>query len=117
MKREAILLSGPRRSGTSKLPGALSRFSADLSASLIVAEEGVNASGSSGHVDVDSLHEWLPNHYGTGWGDLRSLPEYWGGSEETGPFRHKILFVVCRKLRESPLWVLKEVRMCRWLPL
>jgi len=117
MDKNAIVVLGMHRSGTSALTGVLTLLGADPGPSLIPAVEGINPKGFWEHKEIVSIHDQLLEEYGTSWDDGTSLPSGWWLSSITMTARNKIISIVRRDFSASPLWIIKDPRMCRLLPL
>lgn len=117
MKQSSLLILGMHRSGTSALTGMLSHLGTNPGPSLIPAGEQVNPKGFWEHAEITALDEELLNHFGLGWDDARLLPEKWWASDDILPIRQKLLAVLQRDFGDSGLWILKDPRLCRLLPL
>lgn len=116
-EQRCILVLGMHRSGTSALTGALSLLGADPGSSLLPAKEGVNPKGFWEHAEIVAIHERLLDSLGSSWHDERSLPDKWWQSVAAAPFRERLLTVLQRDFSLSPLWIVKDPRLCRLLPL
>lgn len=114
--RRCLIVLGMHRSGTSALTGALSLLGVDLGKSLIPAHAAINAKGHWEHRDIVEIHERLLGALGSSWHDERPLPENWWRAERIVPFRQELLAILHRDFSESPLWGIKDPRMCRLLP-
>lgn len=117
MGTSAIIVLGMHRSGTSALAGMLSLAGADPGPSLIPAEEGVNPKGFWEHEGIVDIHERLLEAIGSSWNDDRPLPEGWWRRADVEIFRNELLDTLSRDFSHSKLWVLKDPRICRLLPL
>lgn len=117
MGSKCIIVLGMHRSGTSALTGVLSMLGPDPGPSLMPAQEGMNPKGFWEHEDIVAIHDRLLEAMGSFWHDERDLPENWWQSPVVIPFRHEVIEVLRRDFGQSPLWILKDPRMCRLLPL
>lgn len=113
----ALLILGMHRSGTSALAGVLSLAGADPGPSLIPPADGINPKGFWEHREVVAIHEQLLGALGTAWHDDRPLPEKWWLRPEILAFRTQLIDVVRRDFAQSPIWILKDPRLCRLIPL
>lgn len=117
MGSECIIVLGMHRSGTSALTGMLSMLGPDPGPSLMPAQEEMNPKGFWEHEDIVAIHDRLLEAIGSFWHDERDLPENWWQSPVVIPFRREVMEVLRRDFGQSPLWILKDPRMCRLLPL
>lgn len=117
MTNNAIIVLGMHRSGTSALTGTLSLLGADPGSSLLPAKEGVNPKGFWEHAEIVSIHERLLEALGSSWHDERPLPDKWWQSAAIAPFRESLRAVLQRDFSRSALWIVKDPRLCRLLPL
>lgn len=113
----ALLVLGMHRSGTSALTGALSLAGANPGPSLMPAVAEVNPKGFWEHQEIVAIHENLLAALNSGWDDERPLPDGWWDSQKVLPFRSELLAILRRDFSASPLWLLKDPRLCRLLPL
>jgi hypothetical protein len=116
LKNRAIMVLGMHRSGTSAFTGVLSLMGVDLGARLLPASSS-NPSGHWEHEEVVSVHDSLLMALGTKWDDPRALPAGWLKSEPAAAHREKLLEIIVRDFAGSPLWALKDPRLCKLLPL
>jgi hypothetical protein len=116
-RNSALLVLGMHRSGTSALAGMLSLCGADPGPSLMPGVAGVNPKGFWEHQEIVAIHERLLGMLHSAWDDERPLPSSWWQLPEVAVFRDEILTVLRRDFAASPLWLLKDPRLCRLLPL
>ena len=116
LKNRAIMVLGMHRSGTLAFTGALSLMGVDLGPSLLPASS-TNQSGYWEHSEVVSVHDRLLMALGSSWDDLSPLPARWWESEPAAPYRAMLLEILARDFAASPLWALKDPRLCRLMPL
>lgn len=105
------------RSGTSALTGVLSLLGIHPSDSLLPAREGINPKGFWEHADIVSIHDQLLEVFGSSWDDESPLPNEWWLSPLATSFRNRIISVLRRDFCNPSLWLIKDPRMCRLLPL
>ena len=117
MGSKCLIVLGMHRSGTSALTGMLSMLGLDPGTSLMPAQEEMNPKGFWEHGDIVAVHERLLTTLGSFWHDERDLPKNWWQLPEVAPFRREVIEVLRRDFGQSPLWILKDPRMCRLLPL
>jgi hypothetical protein len=116
LKNRAIIVLGMHRSGTSAFTGVLGLLGVDLGPKLMPASPA-NEAGYWEHQEIVALHERLLAALGSSWDDPSRLPAGWWKLDAVAPFRRKLLEIIARDFADSPLWALKDPRMCRLLPL
>lgn len=112
----ALIVLGMHRSGTSALTGILGLLGADLGPSL----EPPSADNQKGYFEntkAVSLNERLLTALGSAWSDVKPLPDRWWDSQTARAFADEIKTVIAGDFGSSPLWALKDPRMCRLSPL
>lgn len=114
-QRCAILVLGMHRSGTSALTRVLGLAGAALPRTPMGASDH-NARGFFESVPVYHLHEELLSELGSSWDDLSPLPEGWAASAPAQRFADRMADVVREEYGSSPLFVLKDPRLCRLVP-
>ncbi len=112
-----IIVLGMHRSGTSALTGVLSILGINPGSVLSPAIEDVNPKGFWEHSEIVSIHDQLLDVFGSSWDDELPLPALWWTSPRVIPFRNKIVSVLRRDFGNLPVWLIKDPRMCRLLPL
>lgn len=117
MRSKCLIVLGMHRSGTSALTGVLSLLGIHSGDSLQPAMEGVNPKGFWEHAEIISIHAQLLELFGSSWDDENPLPQQWSQSPLTIAIRNKIISVLRRDFGNLPLWLIKDPRMCRLLPL
>jgi len=116
LKNRAIIVLGMHRSGTSAFAGVLSLLGVDLGSNLLPAS-ATNQSGYWEHEEVVNIHDQLLMALGSSWDDPAPLPAGWLTSEPVAGCRERLLGVIRRDFAASPLWAIKDPRLCRLLPL
>jgi hypothetical protein len=114
--REAILVVGTHRSGTSVFTGLLQLAGVYLGDDLLEAQPD-NPRGFFEHRGVYEIHETLLRHLGSGWYDIRSLPDGWTSTDHAVTATEQILAILAGSHFGSPPWGIKDPRICRLLPL
>ena len=115
--RRALFVVGMHRSGTSALTGVLQLLGVELGGNLLPARAGVNDKGFFEHEDIYRLHNGLLEALGSAWDDVAPLPPQWLAAPETRRIREELAQIVRRDFGATPLWGLKDPRLCRTLPL
>jgi glycosyltransferase involved in cell wall biosynthesis len=115
-KRRALLVLGMHRSGTSAIARTLSLLGAELPSRLVEPRfDNVKGFWESG--DLIALHDRVLESAGTSWEDFAPFPASWHASDAAEGFRQEILAVLRRDFATSPLFVIKDPRICRLVPL
>lgn len=117
MGNKCIIVLGMHRSGTSALTGMLSMLGPDPGPSLMPAHKEINPKGFWEHADIVAIHDRLLGALGSFWHDERALPDNWWQFSIVSSFRRELFEVLRRDFDQSPLWILKDPRLCRLLPL
>ena len=112
-----IVVLGMHRSGTSALTGVLSLLGIDPGNSLLPAMEDVNPKGFWEHAEIVSIHNQFLEAFSSSWDDESSLPNQWWNSSLVADFRNRIIAILRRDFSNQPIWIIKDPRMCRLLPL
>jgi glycosyltransferase involved in cell wall biosynthesis len=114
-QRICLLVLGMHRSGTSAMTRVISLLGADLPRALL----GEGPGNEAGHWEPAPLvthHDWLLEQLASRWDDWRKLdPAVFPPSlrEEAGRKFHTL---VDEEYGASPLFVLKDPRICRFVP-
>ena len=116
-RRRAILVLGMHRSGTSVLTGMLAALGAFPGRRLIAADPSTNPTGFWEDEEIVRLNDGLLEYLGTRWDDCSVLPVDWMSQSFVRGARERMLSVVQREFEGRPLWVIKDPRLCRLLPL
>ena len=115
--RSALLVAGMHRSGTSALTRVLSYLGADLPENLAPALPNNNETGFWESVDLMILHDDLLKSAGSSWNDWTTFNPDWHKSDVGKQFKYNIQSVVRNDFGDSSLFVVKDPRICRFLPL
>ena len=115
--RKALLVLGMHRSGTSSITGVLSLLGAELPANLLPAVEGNNERGFWESADLMEIHNNILKSVGMTWSDVGAFPRGWEKSAPAAAYRKQILDFLEKNFSDSPLFVIKDPRICRLLPL
>jgi hypothetical protein len=111
-ERLAIVVLGMHRSGTSALTRVLSLLGCDLPKNLMGAYE----SNSTGHWEstaICNLNDAILKAAGSRWDDWRELDPDWLRSPQADEFRQAARATLVDEFGVSPLFVLKDPRICR----
>lgn len=112
----AILVLGMPRSGTSAVTRVLNLHGASLSEKLLPAAKP-NPKGFFESADALAIHEQLLEAMGRTWYDIAEMPEGWLDFPETHEAQRDLEALVKRDYLDKKIWVIKEPRMCRLVPL
>ncbi len=114
--RVAIVIVGMHRSHTSALTRVLSLLGADLPQALMGAGRG----NKTGHWEPQRLvkyHDHLLAELGSRWYDWRSLDLRLLPPEKREEIEHNISNLIIKEFGTSRLFLLKDPRICRFVPL
>lgn len=114
--KNAILVAGMHRSGTSALTRVFSLLGADLPKRLAPALPNNNETGFWESVDLMVEHDALLASAGSFWNDWTEFNPDWYASAEAGKYKKIIGDIVRQDFAESSLFVIKDPRICRFLP-
>ena len=103
------------RSGTSALTNVLALAGAELPAHLMQPNHA-NVRGFFESEAIYQLHEEMLESLGSSWHDLSPLPAGWESSALANQFKERFLEIVKEQYQASPLFVLKDPRICRLVP-
>lgn len=113
----ALVVLGMHRSGTSATGGVINLLGVDFGKRLYQAQVNVNEKGFWEHQAIVDLHDELLLELASRWDDPRLLPEGWHTQPSLQQFRARLAKIIAADFAGSPLWGLKDPRMCRLLPL
>jgi len=113
----SLVVLGIHRSGTSALAGVLSLLGIELGDALMPAMEGINPKGFWEHAEIVSIHDQLLDVLGSSWDDESPLPDQWWHSSLVAPLRDRIISILRRDFGNLPVWLIKDPRTCRLLPM
>lgn len=117
-RRRAIVVLGMHRSGTSALTGLCRTLGATVGpAKKLIEPSRFNERGFFEVWDFVRLHNRLLREFGLHWSDPAPLPDFWESDLRIAAFREELASMVERYLADAPLWVVKDPRLCRLLPL
>ena len=114
--KKCLLIVGMHRGGTSSLAGALSKLGVELGSSLMPAREGENERGYFEHLQIYDVHVGLLRKLGYSWDDIRPLPESALLAPAVDPFRGRLREILGGDFGDSPLWGVKDPRLCKLIP-
>lgn len=114
--KNAILVAGMHRSGTSALTRVFSLLGADLLKRLALALPNNNEKGFWESVDLMIEHDALLESAGSFWSDWTEFNPDWYASAEATKYKKLIGEIVQADFAASTLFVIKDPRICRFLP-
>ncbi|TPL80666.1 hypothetical protein FJ948_28705 [Mesorhizobium sp. B2-3-12] len=115
-KRTCIMVLGMHRSGTSALTRAISLLGAELPKNLL----GANPSNPAGHWEPErliELHDQMLAEAGSSWDDWRAFDPSDLGAARLRFYKAEIARLIDKEYGSAPLFVLKEPRISRFVPL
>jgi hypothetical protein len=113
--RVALVVLGMHRSGTSALAGILGLRGATLPKTQIPPSSR-NPRGFFESEVLYALHDELLRDAGTGWDDLRPLPDGWIDTPEGVAWTARLARAATGEYGAATPWVLKDPRLCRLVP-
>ena len=114
--RQAILILGMHRSGTSALAGAATAMGAASPKTLLPA----SAANPRGYFESEPLvvaHADLLAAAGSSWHDWRQIDPRWMLSQASRRHRSRLTALLSDEFGEAPLFVVKDPRICRFVPM
>ena len=114
--KHAILVAGMHRSGTSALTRVFSLLGADLPKRLASALPNNNETGFWESVDLMIEHDALLESAGSFWSDWTEFNPDWYASTAATKYKKIIGDIVQADFADSSLFVIKDPRICRFLP-
>jgi GT2 family glycosyltransferase len=113
--RRALIVLGMHRSGTSALTRVLNLVGADLPGRLLEPRPD-NELGYWESAELMETHDRLLASAGSSWQDFSAFPASWFKSDLARGYRQEVLTVLRREFGSSPLFVVKDPRICRLVP-
>ena len=114
--RRAILILGMHRSGTSALTRLISEFGPTLPANLMPADAN-NEAGYWESLPINQALEEILYAAGSSWDDWRPFDPNWHLRPASADAVRGLKRAIESEYRSSPLFVLKDPRLCRLVPL
>lgn len=115
--KQALLVLGMHRSGTSALTYMVGRLGADLPKALLPAIPENNELGFWEPMHLVALHDELLSSAGTSWYDFQAFPRKWYDTDSAKEYRDKIIQLLYEEFGNSDFFVVKDPRICRLVPL
>ncbi|HEV8014440.1 MAG TPA: hypothetical protein VGP48_02845 [Stellaceae bacterium] len=114
-RRQAILVLGMHRSGTSALTGVANALGAAAPKTTLGADNW-NQRGYFESARLFVLLDELLAAAGSRWDDWRPLDPQWFRSPAAASYRQKIAALLVAEFDDAPLIVVKDPRICRFVP-
>src|SRR6185312_9389345 len=115
-RKQALLVIGMHRSGTSVLTRLINLHGVTLGSDLLQAAAD-NETGFWENQHVVRFHERLLAALGSSWDDPRELREGWLEQVRVAGFRDELVALITGEFGDAPIWAIKDPRLCRLLPL
>src|SRR5437588_2068467 len=115
-KRQAILILGMHRSGTSALGGVINALGAAAPRTLLPANSA-NPRGYWECLPLEVTNNDLLASAGSRWDDWRPFNLQWIHSEVAKDFRRRIIKIIADEFADESLFFIKDPRLCRFVPL
>lgn len=111
-----LLVLGMHRSGTSVTSGILWHLGVDLGHDLMEAAPA-NEKGFFENTAIVALHDRLLARMGRAWDDPRPWGDEWRNEALIVAYKERLKARILREFGRSPIWAVKDPRLCRLLPL
>ena len=115
-RRQAIIVLGMHRSGTSALAGALGILGMRLPSHLMPPTTD-NPKGYFESEQIFAIHERLLAAAGTNWFGIEGLSADWIHSAQASAFVDELVAAVRQEYGNAATFVVKDPRICRLMPL
>lgn len=112
----AILVAGVHRSGTSAVTRTLNLLGARVPGNLMAAAHD-NPRGFWESQDIAECHDRFLDAVGLKWDDPRLMPRHLLTSAAAQACRDELLALLRRDMTGAPVFVIKDPRLCRLLPI
>ena len=114
-RKQAIVIAGMHRSGTSALARLLIGLGCDTPKTLLEGDVH-NAEGYWESKKIVALNDALLSSAGSSWDDWTRFDPTWYDSAVVEGFGQRAVETLTAEFGDSPLFVLKDPRICRLLP-
>ena len=111
-----VMVLGMHRSGTSVVTRMLASLGCDL-CGTVIDPQADNPLGYFEHKDVILIHEAFLRQSGRTWSDPGPLPSAEFETRAAASARDRLAIVLERDFHDKPLWVVKDPRLSRLIPL
>ena len=112
-----LFIMGMHRSGTSATTGALRCLGVELGKNLYHGHTGINPKGYFENSKLADTNDEILYKIGSSWDDILPREDSWWKSADLAPLKSKLSKHLVSDFSGSPLWAVKDPRMCRLLPL
>lgn len=113
--KQALIVLGMHRSGTSSVAGTLAMLGAEAPKTLMPAHLD-NQKGYWESAPLVELNDRILASAGSNWSDWRAFSRDWEGSAAAAGLKRELSDRIAQEFGESPLIVLKDPRLCRLFP-
>jgi GT2 family glycosyltransferase len=114
--RQALLVIGMHRSGTSALTRVINLHGVPLGSELL-GRAFDNEAGFWENQHVVDLHERLLADLDSSWDDPRELREGWFDEASIAAYADELAALIEDEFGDARIWAIKDPRLCRLLPL
>ena len=114
-KRQALLVIGMHRSGTSAIARMFNLLGAEISENLLPAGVG-NELGHWEQADVLALHEEMLTSAGSSWDDLLGIKPSWFRSKTARDYGNAVAELIRSRFGSARLLVVKDPRIALFVP-
>jgi glycosyltransferase involved in cell wall biosynthesis len=114
--RQAIVVLGMHRSGTSALAGVLCGLGAAAPKKTLMGPHPCNQKGLFEALGLAQAHDEFLAAAGSRWHDWRKFDLQWAHSQAAAQYSAKIRTVLTEEFGDEPVIVLKDPRICRFVP-
>jgi len=115
-RRQAVLVIGMHRSGTSALAGALCELGAAAPKKTLIGPDPCNLKGLFEANSIIAAHDALLAAAGSCWHDWRQFDTQWACSPAAAPYVARIKTALIDEFGDAPMILLKDPRICRFVP-
>jgi hypothetical protein len=115
-KKQAVLVLGMHRSGTSALTRAISLLGIDLPIYLMQASSE-NPTGYWESAELEKIHNGILASINSSWDDIFPIDASAFQTDEIASYRALLIQTIISNFSDSECFVLKDPRMCRLMPL
>jgi glycosyltransferase involved in cell wall biosynthesis len=117
LPRLCIIVAGMHRSGTSAVTRVVNLLGADIAREIMPAAAGNNDRGFWEPLVIANIHDQLLYQLGSSWDDPFPLPHRWIESTAAREAKRNLAAEIEKDFAESRLFVVKDPRIARLLPL
>jgi glycosyltransferase involved in cell wall biosynthesis len=114
--RQAIVVLGMHRSGTSALAGVLCGLGGAAPKKTLMGPHPCNPKGLFEALGLAQAHDEFLAAAGSCWHDWRKFDLQWARSKAAAQHSAKIRTVLAEEFGDEPIIVLKDPRICRFVP-